>query len=210
MVGPGSFSPVARPFFRAQYKYCPQCGSAALRACIPEGDNRCREICDDCSYIHYRNPRIVAGCVAAWEDRVLLCLRAIEPRAGAWTLPAGFMENDESISEAAQRETLEEAKVHVELQGLFSLLSVPHADQVHAIFRARLFAPSCSPGVESRAARLFEEHELPWGKIAFSSIYHTLKLYFADRAAGRFQLHVGDILKQESAYILREHFPLPS
>ncbi len=189
-------------------KYCPRCGAAAMRACVPEGDNRNRAVCAECSYIDYRNPRIVAGCIAAWEDRVLLCLRAIEPRAGAWTLPAGFMENDESVSEAAQRETLEEANAHVELQGLSSVLSVPYANQVHLMFRARLFAPSCSPGPESRAVRLFQEQQVPWEELAFSSVSQALKFYFADRSAGRFQLHVGDILKHGSDWVLREHFPV--
>ena len=125
--------------------YCNHCGARIERR-IPEGDNRLREVCTACGYIHYQNPKIVAGCIAEWGDRILLCRRAIEPRYGLWTLPAGFMENGETALEAAVRETQEEANARVEVSGLFALLNLPHVSQVYMIFRAEVIAVDGEPG----------------------------------------------------------------
>jgi ADP-ribose pyrophosphatase YjhB (NUDIX family) len=162
---------------------------------VPEGDNRERYVCDDCSAIHYQNPRMVTGCLAEWEDRVLLCRRAIEPRSGLWTLPAGFMENGESLHEAAMRETLEEANARVELCGLYSLFNLPHVNQVFIIYRGRLLDLDFSPGEESLEVALFREHEIPWQELAFPMVTETLRRYFSDRAKGGFGLHTGTVVR---------------
>ncbi len=138
---------------------------------------------------------MVAGCVALWEDRVLLCRRAIEPRYGLWTLPAGFMENEETTNEAAARETLEEANARVEIEGLYTLFNLPHINQVYLMFRARLCDLDFGPGSESLEVALFHESEIPWDRIAFPAVRETLRLYFEDRAYGHYPLRVGDILK---------------
>lgn len=173
-------------------KFCSSCASpVSLR--IPEGDNRPRFVCESCHTIHYQNPNIVAGCIAEWEDRILLCKRAIEPRYGLWTLPAGFMENGETTPQAALRETLEEARARVEISSLFSLFNLPHINQVYLIFRASLLDLEFGPGDESLAVELYEEAAIPWDQIAFPVIRETLSLYFADRAQGNFNMHIGDI-----------------
>lgn len=174
--------------------FCSNCGaSVALR--IPEGDNRARYVCDGCETIHYQNPRVVTGCLASWQDQVLLCRRAIEPRSGFWTLPAGFMENGETVHEAAMRETLEEANARVELDGLYTLFNLPHANQVFIIYRGRLLDLDYSPGVESLDVALFREDEIPWRDIAFSMVDETLRLYFRERPAGEFGVHTRTIVR---------------
>lgn len=173
--------------------YCSSCGSS-VEFRIPEGDDRHRHICSSCGTIHYINPRIVAGTIPVWEDQVLLCRRAIEPRYGFWTLPAGFMENTETTSEAALRETMEEACARVELEGLYTVLNVPHIDQVHLYFRARMVNPEYGAGAESLETALFREHEVPWEELAFPTVAETLKRYFRDRSNnGRFDVVVDDI-----------------
>ncbi|MCB1736425.1 MAG: NUDIX hydrolase [Gammaproteobacteria bacterium] len=160
--------------------YCSRCGSEVeLR--IPEGDNRPRHCCPDCGTIHYQNPRIIAGCVPEWEDRILLCRRAIKPRHGYWTLPAGYMENGESVEEAARRETWEEARARVEIGPLLAMYSVPHIAQVYTLFRAALRDLNFEPGSESLEVRLFKEDEIPWNELAFPVIEVTLRGYFKDR-----------------------------
>lgn len=174
--------------------FCSQCG-APVRLEIPPGDNRPRHVCAACGAVHYLNPKMVVGCIAEWEDRVLLCRRAIEPKYGLWTLPAGFMENGETIDEGAARETLEEAGARVDIHGLYSLISLPDINQVYLMFRARLLHLDVAPGEESLEARLFAEHEIPWGELAFRTIEHTLKRYFADRLDGNgFPFHADRIL----------------
>jgi ADP-ribose pyrophosphatase YjhB (NUDIX family) len=133
--------------------------------------------------IHYQNPRAVVGTVPVMGQQVLLCKRAIEPRYGFWTLPAGFMENGETTGEGASRETLEEAGARVELQGLYSVIDVPHVDQIHLFFRARLLNTDFDPGTESLEVRLFDESEIPWDDLAFRTVAQTLRWYFEDRAA---------------------------
>jgi ADP-ribose pyrophosphatase YjhB (NUDIX family) len=173
-------------------KFCPNCAAPVARR-VPPGDSLPRWVCDACGSIHYQNPRLVIGTVPEWEGRVLLCRRAIEPRYGYWTLPAGFMENDETTGEAARRETLEEAGARVELAGAFSMISVPHVNQVHLFYRARLLDLDFRPGAESLEVALYEEAKLPWKEIAFRTVGATLKHWFADRARGAFGFHSEDI-----------------
>lgn len=177
-------------------KFCSHCGNPVERR-VPAGDNRERFVCAHCEAVHYQNPKIVAGCLAEWNGRILMCRRAIEPRAGLWTLPAGFMENDETTSEAAARETLEEANARVDLTDLYTVFSLPHVNQVYMVFRGRLLDLDFRPGEESLEVSLFEEAEIPWQAIAFETIRHTLRFYFDDRRNGRFDLHMGDIVRGE-------------
>ncbi|PCE26484.1 NUDIX hydrolase [Burkholderia ubonensis] len=175
-------------------KFCSVCGHEVI-ARIPPGDNRERFVCDQCGTIHYQNPRNVVGTVPVWGDQVLLCRRAIEPRYGFWTLPAGFMEMGETTAEAAARETLEEAGARVEVQSLFTLLNVPHVHQVHLFYLARLVDPGFEAGEESLEVRLFDESDIPWDEIAFPTVSQTLRFFFADRAAGDYGVHTGDIFR---------------
>lgn len=177
--------------------FCSACG-AEVNLAIPEGDDRARHICGTCGVIHYQNPKIVAGCVPLWDERVLLCRRAIEPRHGLWTLPAGYMENGETTAEAALRETLEEAQARVEIDALFTLLNVPRINQVYVMFRGRLLDLDFAPGFESLEVELFHEAEIPWDELAFPSIEKTLRLYFDDRRRGQFGIHTADIQRRPS------------
>lgn len=160
---------------------------------VPAGDSLPRHVCDRCNAIHYRNPKLVVGTLPVWDDRVLLCKRAIEPRYGKWTLPAGFMENQETVAAAALRETEEESGAHVELGEMYTLISVPHISQVHVIFRARLLDLDFAPGEETLEVALFREEDVPWDEIAFRTIGMTLRHYFADRRTGRYPFHTGDL-----------------
>ena len=170
--------------------YCSHCG-AVVTLRIPPGDNLPRHICDACQTIHYQNPKMVVGCLPEWEDRILLCRRAIEPRYGLWTLPAGFMENGETTMQAAARETREEANAEVEIGNLYSLYSLPHINQVYMIFRSRLLNTDYSPGIESLETRLFSEGDMPWDTLAFPVVRQTLEDFFSDRRAGHYHLHQG-------------------
>ncbi len=180
-------------------KHCSQCGSEVSLK-IPSDDNRMRHVCDACDLIHYQNPKIVAGCIPVWEDQILLCKRAIEPRHGFWTLPAGFMEMGETTAEAAKRETQEEANARVELDGLCALMNLPHVNQVYMIFRSKLLDLDYFPGIESLEVALFREQDIPWNDLAFTTIRHTLKFYFEDQQRDSFQLRIGDIVKEEGGY----------
>ena len=160
---------------------------------VPPGDTLPRWVCDQCGEIHYQNPKLIVGTVPEYEGKILLCRRAIEPRYGYWTLPAGFMENDETTAQAAVRETLEEAGAPVELGELFTLISVPRVNQVHLYYRARLRTLEFNPGEETLEVALFEEAAIPWQDIAFRTVGYTLKRWFEDRARGRFVFHTADI-----------------
>ena len=182
-------------------KFCSECAHPVTVA-IPEGDNRPRFVCTNCGTIHYQNPKMVIGSIPVWEQdgelKVLLCKRAIEPRYGYWTLPAGFMENGESTSAAAARETEEEAGANIELGHLFTLLNVVHVHQVHMFYLARLVDLDFAPGIESLDVQLFSEAEIPWADLAFPTIRTTLELFFADRAqmreaGGTYGFHTRDI-----------------
>jgi len=145
--------------------------------------------------IHYKNPLLVLGCVPEWEDKILLCKRAIEPRRGYWTVPAGFMEIGETLQNAAARECREEALADVEIQSLLAVVSVTHAHQVHVMFRARLLAPQFGAGIESLEVGLYTEADIPWDDLAFPSGEFTLRKFFADRAAGRDDHHFVELTR---------------
>lgn len=173
-------------------KYCSNCGQT-VEHIIPEGDNRLRHVCPSCGTIHYQNPRIIAGTIPIWGEQVLLCRRAIEPRKGFWTLPAGFMENAETTTEAAIRETWEEALARVTIGGLYTMINLPHIDQVHLFFLANMTSEAHGAGEESLEVRLFGEDEIPWSELAFPTVKQTLELYFADRQRDEFPVYVHDI-----------------
>lgn len=183
-------------------KFCPNCASTVSLK-IPADDSRERFVCDACGSIHYQNPRNVVGCIPVYEKQVLLCRRAIAPRHGYWTLPAGFMELGESTSAGAARETFEEAGAIVQIGPLYSLLNVPHAQQVHLFYLATMTEPSFYAGEESLEVALFHEHEIPWNELAFPTVKQTLEWFFADRAAGilesgnEFHVRSRDVLSSE-------------
>lgn len=174
-------------------KFCSTCGSGRLDFRVPDGDALPRHVCADCGVIHYQNPKVVVGCLPAYGDRVLLCLRAIEPRRGWWTLPAGFLENGETVVAGAARETLEEAGATVDVGALYTLISLPHINQVYMVFRATLPQPVFGAGPESLEVRLFAEEEIPWDRIAFRTIGRTLRNYFLDRKLGTFPTRVSSL-----------------
>lgn len=178
---------------RGPIKHCRNCGSSVVYRIPDDGDVKERAVCPACHTIHYENPLNVVGTIPYLGQRVLLCMRNIEPRHGKWTLPAGFMELGETTAEGALRETDEEAGAPVELEALFSVLSVPRVGQVHLFYRARLLSDRFDPGHETIEARLFLEEEIPWEELAFRTVKETLLRYFEDRRAGRFQTHTLDI-----------------
>lgn len=183
-------------------KFCSHCGSAALQWRIPEGDTLPRHVCADCGTIHYLNPKVVVGCLPFWQHKVLLCRRAIEPRHGLWTLPAGFLENNETLEAGAMRETLEEADARVAIDGLYVMISIVHVSQVYVMFRSRLLDLDFGPGSESLEVRLFAEDEIPWERIAFRTITRTLRNFFLDRRDGAWPLRLSSIE--------RSRMPLPA
>ena len=183
-------------------KFCSQCASPLVLR-IPADDSRERYVCEQCGTIHYENPRNVVGSIPIYGDQVLLCRRAIEPRYGFWTLPAGFLEIGETSSAGAVRETIEEAGANVDIGPLFSLLNVVHAQQVHLFYLAQMQTPDFEAGVESLEVALFLEKDIPWQDLAFPTVKQTLEWYFADRAAGRLAnldaitVHCRDVVRSE-------------
>ncbi len=171
-----------------QQKFCSQCGTPNIRKLL-EGDNRERDLCETCGAVHYQNPRLVVGTLPIWGDKILLCLRAIEPRANTWTLPAGFMELGEAMDEGAARETQEEAGVRIELGQLYTVINIPHVDQVHVYFLAKALGPELDPGPETLEARWYGLDEIPWDNLAFKSVSTTLKHYLRERETGHFETH---------------------
>ncbi len=159
--------------------YCNACGGPLIMK-IPEGDTLLRFVCARCHTVHYENPKIVVGCLPEWEGRILLCKRAIEPRRGLWTFPAGFMEKDESLEEAAARETLEEAEAEVEISRLYAMFSIPHVSQVYVVFRGTMKRAAFAPGAESLEVELFNREDIPWSKLAFRVIHAILERYCKD------------------------------
>ena len=174
-------------------KFCSNCGAPVVRR-VPPGDSLPRWVCDQCGIVHYQNPLLVLGTIPEHGGKLLLCRRAIEPRYGYWTLPAGFMENDETAAQAALRETLEEAGARVELGAPFSMISVPRVNQVHVFYRARLLDLEFKPGEETLEVAMFDEAAIPWKEIAFRTVGTTLKRWFEDRSKGSFSFHAEDIL----------------
>lgn len=184
--------------------FCPSCGQPLTRK-IPEGDHLPRYVCTACGTIHYQNPRIIAGCVIETEGKLLLCKRAIEPRLGYWTHPAGFMENGESVAQGAAREAMEEALAKVKIGSLLSIVNVLHAHQVHITYRATLAEPGYGVGVESLETRLYDEAEIPWEDIAFLSVRFALQRYLEDRRLGVERVHGQDIDWKSGKLVTTDH-----
>jgi ADP-ribose pyrophosphatase YjhB (NUDIX family) len=175
-------------------KFCGECGQP-VELKIPEGDHAERHVCTACGTVHYRNPKVIVGCVPeAADGRVLMCRRNIEPRLGLWTFPAGFMELGETSGQGAAREALEESQAEVEIGDLFSVINVPYVSQVYMIHRARLKGDHFGPTPESSEVRLMREDEIPWDEIAFPTVYNSLKFFFEDRAKGVKGFHYLDLM----------------
>ncbi len=141
---------------------------------IPDGDNLERQVCDDCGWIHYENPKIVVGAVCTWGDQILLCRRAIEPRSGYWTIPAGYLEENESTEQGAAREAFEEAEARIEIDALLGIYNIPRISQVQLIYRAKLISEQVGPGIESLEVGLFDWQDIPWGELAFPTVVWSL------------------------------------
>jgi len=152
----------------------------------PPGDDHERDVCGHCGFIDYKNPKIVVGSVATWKDRILLCRRAIEPRRGFWTLPAGYMEMGETAEEGACREAFEEACASLEIERLLGVYSVPRISQVQLIFRARLKTGAIAPGPESQDVRLAAWDDIPWADIAFPTVGWALRHFHETRGKADF------------------------
>ena len=179
---------------RPPIKHCKNCGAPVAYRLPDDGDTRQRAVCPACHTVHYENPLNVVGTIPMLGDRVLLCKRNIEPRKGFWTLPAGFMELNETTAQGAQRETDEEAGAHIEMQNLFTIINVQRVGQVHFFYRAKLLSDVFDPGHETMEARLFTQPEIPWDEIAFRTVRDTLQHYFEDAKSGQFGLHHFDIV----------------
>ncbi|UCB55593.1 MAG: NUDIX hydrolase [Thiotrichales bacterium] len=185
--------------------FCSSCGSR-VNLLIPAGDNRHRYVCESCGMIHYQNPNVVTGCIPEWEGRILLCRRAIEPRYGTWTLPAGFLENGESSMFGAAREAEEEANAQIREMTLFCVYSIPHINQVYTMYRGVLDKGLASPGEESLEVMLASEDEVPWDNLSFPVIVETLKLYYRDKQTGNFSTHYGEIIRLDKKTVRVEHY----
>ena len=175
-------------------QHCKQCGTKVIYRTPDDGDTKQRAVCPACATVHYENPLNVVGTIPHWGEQVLLCKRNIEPRKGKWTLPAGFMELHETTAEGAARETVEEAGAQFEMEGLFSLINVVRAGQVHIFYRAKLLSDKFDPGTETMEAQLYTEADIPWDEIAFRTVKETLERFFADRRTGQFGIHTLDIV----------------
>ncbi len=169
-------------------QFCSQCGHTLSRE-IPPDDNRIRDLCKHCGAVHYQNPRNVVGVVPIWGDTVLLCRRAIEPRYGKWTLPAGFMELGETTEQGAERENQEESGARIRIRSLFTVIDVPSVNQVHFYYLADVQGPQLAPGPETLEADFFTLDRIPWTEISFRTVYTTLKHYIEDRREGQFPTH---------------------
>ena len=173
--------------------FCSNCGARTVER-IPAGDTLPRAVCDQCNTIHYQNPNLIVGCIPEWGDRILLCKRAIEPRKGYWTIPAGFLENDETIEEGAMRETWEEALAEVTNLQLYQIYNVSRVNQIYMLFRAELCdADGFGVGPESLEVNLVEEKQIPWEEIAFKVIENTLERFLKERRSGKFTFNMDSI-----------------
>lgn len=173
--------------------FCSNCGGT-VQLKIPPGDDRPRYLCGSCGTIHYENPKVVVGCIPEMDGKILLCRRAIEPRSHKWTLPAGYLENGETVAQGASRETLEEAGARVEIIAPYALFNICYVNQIYLMFRARIIDSLGKAGSESSEVRFFSEGDIPWDQIAFTVIEKTLRHYFKDKPTGLFHFHIGDIL----------------
>jgi ADP-ribose pyrophosphatase YjhB (NUDIX family) len=180
-------------------KFCSQCG-AKVQLRVPDGDHLPRYVCEACGTVHYQNPRLVVGCVPEHAGRILLCRRAIEPRRGFWTVPAGFMENGETLQQAAARESQEEALAEVVIGSLLAVVHVLHAEQVHVFFRAALPQARFAPGPESLEVVLVTPEDIPWDELAFRSTDYALRRYFEDQAAQSEQHHFATLERHGPAH----------
>jgi ADP-ribose pyrophosphatase YjhB (NUDIX family) len=172
--------------------FCSKCGGTIYKR-IPEGDDRPRHVCASCGTVHYKNPKLVVGCIVEWQDKILMCRRAIAPKIGKWTLPAGYLESAESVAQGALRETWEEARAHVDIIEPYALFNLTFVDQIYFIFRAKLMNLDFSPGPESQAVDLMSQADIPWNEMAFEVIDEILQRYFKDKSKGRFNFQMGDI-----------------
>ena len=172
--------------------FCTQCGSPVDHV-IPKDDDRLRFVCKNCGYIHYLNPKIVVGSIPIWEDKILLVKRSIDPCYGKWTLPAGYLENGESVKDGARRETREEANATLGEMHNFGLFNLTQINQIYFMFYSELLKTDFSAGHESLEASLFKEEEIPWDEIAFKVIRHTLELFFKDRASQNYSFHMENL-----------------
>jgi ADP-ribose pyrophosphatase YjhB (NUDIX family) len=171
--------------------FCSHCGSSELTTLVPPGENRHRLVCQRCGTIHYVNPKIITGCLPVWENKVLLCRRAIEPRLGLWNVPAGFLEIGETIEQGAAREVWEEAAAEVKIFGVLNVFTLLKYQMVYVHFWGELVNGAFGVGEESSETKLFSEAELHWQEIAFESSVFTLKKYFEDRRKGEQKVHIG-------------------
>ena len=172
--------------------YCTNCGSK-VSCKLPEGDNRFRYVCDSCRTIFYSNPKVVVGAIPVWENKILICRRAIEPAFGKWTLPAGYLENGETLVECAVRETREEAGTQIVDLVPYTVFNIPHISQIYFIFRAEMPADVYVAGAESLEAKLVTPDEIPWSDLAFTSIREVLTMYCSDLQSKQFPFTMVDI-----------------
>jgi len=172
--------------------FCSNCGHRVVLK-VPEGDFLPRHVCPNCGTVHYSNPKVVVGSVPEYQGRILICKRGIEPRHGYWTIPAGFMENDETLEAGAAREGAEEARIQVEIGSLLLLANVTSARQVHVFFRSRMLTPEFGITHESLEVKLIDPAEIPWDDLAFPSTEYALRRYVEDRAAGVERYHVAEM-----------------
>jgi ADP-ribose/FAD diphosphatase len=188
-------------------QFCSQCGHA-LEKRVPEGEDRERDVCASCGTIHYQNPKIVVGCIVEQAGKILLCKRAIQPRLGYWTVPAGFLELGESAMAGAIRETEEEAGASVRIVAPYAHFDVPQIGQAYIIYRAVLLSDAFAPGPESLEVKLVSPDEIPWNEIAFPVVRHSLELVLEDLRSGRFRSHQGALVREEGRYVLRDHLAI--
>ena len=164
---------------------------------IPPGDNMERSVCAACGFVDYQNPKIVTGSVAVWEQKILLCKRAIEPRKGYWTLPAGFLENDETLAEGALRETLEETRAQLINASMYRVLSVVDTNQVHIFFKADLPTPDFDVTPESSSVELFTFEQIPWRQLAFPTVARALRDFVQEHSQGAFTIESADVTRSD-------------
>lgn len=190
-------------------KFCSACAGPIERR-IPDGEDRERSVCSSCGMIHYENPRMVVGCIVEERDRLLLCKRAIEPRHGYWTVPAGFLELGESTVQGAVRETLEEAGARVQVIAPYAHFDIPYIGQAYIFYRARMLSPEFCAGTESLEVKLVAPDEIPWDQLAFQVVRVSLEFYLQDKVTTQFRMHHGIITRDAAGgYALKDHMALP-
>jgi ADP-ribose pyrophosphatase YjhB (NUDIX family) len=171
-------------------KFCSECGARVVYT-VPLGDSKPRFFCEPCNRVHYQNPRVIVGCIAHWQGKVLLCKRAIDPRIDTWTVPAGFMENGESMESGALREAREETGANIHLDDLYSVFDIERINQVYIIYRGVMLSPDVTPGPECSQVQLFAPDDIPWDSLFYPAIKDLLTRFETDLASGRFSLYTG-------------------